>query len=232
MADNETALPEGTDTVIAGASKTGGDTITADTNLVEEREIPAPNGVAERPVVGSGDPAHGLGASTDKGGTGASTGPSGVTAAVSGSSSAQAPASDGSASSDGSLADRLRSSREKLTSQAGDRARGFVGQGLERSAEALANVGRMVGDTATGIDDRLGNDYGDYARRAASAIENAANTIASKDPDELIDDARTFVRNSPGIALAGAAVVGFVVARLVKSGLATTRGEDDDGRDD
>ena len=60
------------------------------------------------------------------------------------------------------------------------------------------------------------------ARRAS--IENVANTIAEKDPDELIEDTRNFVRNSPGIALAGAAVVGFVVARLVKSGLAQGRG--------
>ena len=93
---------------------------------------------------------------------------------------------------------------------------------------ALANVSRMVGDTASGIEERLGPEYGDYARRAASSIENAANSIASKDPDELIDDTREFVRNSPGIALAGAAVVGFVVARLVKSGLGTSRSDDEE----
>jgi ElaB/YqjD/DUF883 family membrane-anchored ribosome-binding protein len=126
----------------------------------------------------------------------------------------------------GGLADRLRSGREQLSSQAGEKARGFVTQGLERTSEALANVSKMVGDTADGIEERLGPEYGDYARRAAGAIENAANTIASKDPDELIEDTRNFVRNSPGIAIAGAAVVGFVVARLLKSGLA--RDEDDD----
>ena len=125
----------------------------------------------------------------------------------------------------GALADRLRTGREQLSSQAGEKARGLVTQGLERTAEALANVSRMVGDTADGIEERLGAEYGDYARRAASSIENVANTIAEKDPDELIEDTREFVRNSPGIALAGAAVVGFVVARLVKSGLA--KDEDD-----
>ena len=77
-----------------------------------------------------------------------------------------------------------------------------------------------------GIDDRLGEEYGEYARRAAGAIEKAANSIAAKDPDELIEDTRKFVRNSPGVALAGAAVVGFVVARLVKTGL--DRGDEDD----
>jgi ElaB/YqjD/DUF883 family membrane-anchored ribosome-binding protein len=199
MPDNEPDLPEGTDTVIAGASATDtpatGDVATTPSDLTEtfgtslaESDTASTGGNSDRPAIGGGN-------------------------------------------SESGLADRLRSGRERLTSQAGDRARGLVGQSLERGAEALANVGRMVGDTAGGIDDRLGNEYGDYARRAAGAIENAANSIASKDPDELIDDARTFVRNSPGIALAGAAVVGFVVARLVKSGLASTRGNGDDGED-
>jgi ElaB/YqjD/DUF883 family membrane-anchored ribosome-binding protein len=134
----------------------------------------------------------------------------------------------GSGSAEGGLADRLRSGRERLAGQAGDKARGLVSQGLERTSEALANVSKMVGDTAGGIDDRLGEEYGDYARRAAGAIENVANAIAEKDPDELIDDTRNFVRNSPGIALAGAAVVGFVVARLLKSGLARGETGDDD----
>jgi len=186
MADIDTDLPEGTDTVINGAAQV--DTPHANSSLTED-------------------------ANTNAGTIG--TGGSAI----------------GGRSSEGGLADRLRTGRDKLSGQAGDRARGFVTQGLERSSEALASVGRMVGDTATGLDERLGNDYGDYARRAASAIENAANTIASKDPDELIDDARTFVRNSPGVALAGAAVVGFVVARLVKSGLGTNSDDDEDDRD-
>jgi ElaB/YqjD/DUF883 family membrane-anchored ribosome-binding protein len=205
MADEKTrALPDGTDTVIEGASEpvnTGaiaidrtaspaegpeGRTVAIeDTALVTDKEIKAPKANAERPVTGSG-------------------------------------------SSEGGLAERFRSGRERLTGQAGDKARGLVGQGLERTAEALANVSKMVGDTAGGIEERLGPEYGEYARRAAGAIENVANTIAEKDPDELFEDTRNFVRNSPGIALAGAAVVGFVVARLIKSGLASETDEDDD----
>ena len=208
MADQDTAaLPDGTDKVIEGAAKTAGPdgTVTAeDTVLVTEREIPAPKGDAERPVTGSGSPEQGLAGNS--------------------SSSGGSPGGSGS----GSWTDRIRSGREQLTSQAGDRARGLVSQGLDRTSEALANVAKMVGDTAPGIEERLGPDYGDYARRAAGAIENVANSIAEKDPDELIDDTRNFVRNSPGIALAGAAVVGFVVARLLKSGLATDDEEDRD----
>ena len=117
------------------------------------------------------------------------------------------------------LVDKVKTSGSKLADQAAGKTRGLVGQGLERSSEALASVSKMVGDTAAGIDERLGTEYGDYARKAAGAIEGAANSLASKTPDELIDDTRDFVKKSPGIALAGAAVVGFVLARLIKTGL-------------
>ena len=117
------------------------------------------------------------------------------------------------------LVDKVKTSGSKLADQAAGKTRGLVGQGLERSSEALASVSKMVGDAAAGIDERLGTEYGDYARKAAGAIEGAANSFASKTPDELIDDTRDFVKKSPGIALAGAAVVGFVLARLVKTGL-------------
>ena len=117
------------------------------------------------------------------------------------------------------VVEKVKTSSNKLAEQAAGKTRGLVGQGLERSSEALASVSKLVGDTAAGIDDRLGQEYGDYARKAAGAIDNAANSLASKSPDELIDDTREFVKRSPGIALAGAAVVGFVLARLVKTGL-------------
>ncbi len=123
----------------------------------------------------------------------------------------------------GRISDKVRTGlstgTEKLSGQAADKARGFVGQGIEKSSEALANVSKMIGDTASGIDERLGTEYGDYARKAATSLEDAANRLASKDADELIDDTRSFVKKSPGIALAGAAVVGFALVRLVKSGL-------------
>jgi hypothetical protein len=115
--------------------------------------------------------------------------------------------------------EKLRGSTDRISGQAADKAREIVGQGLERGGEALANVSKLVGDTAASLDDRLGEEYGEYARRAASALEDAAGRISAKNPDELIDDTREFVRKSPGVALAGAAILGFALVRLVKAGL-------------
>ncbi|HEV2595425.1 MAG TPA: hypothetical protein VGU01_09535 [Sphingomicrobium sp.] len=208
MGDDRTAaLPDGTDHVIEGAAKTkNGETATVeDMALVTQQGTLASSDEAERPAIGS------------------ASAKTGTTTGVSSDSSK----ADTESESQSSIVERIRSGREQLSSQAGDKARGLVTQGLERTSEALANVARMVGDTAPGIEERLGADYGDYARRAAGSIENVANTIASKNPDELIEDTRNFVRNSPGIALAGAAVVGFVVARLLKTGLAATSSSDE-----
>ncbi len=208
MADNKTELPEGTDKVIVGAS-----------------------------ALGSADPTATGAIGSDTGGetdalltTGAAAAPETLGGTGPGTADEAGPATGGTtASGGGSVLQRVRSGGEKLSGQVGDKARGVVGQGLERSAEALSNVSRMIGDTAAGIDERLGQDYGDYARRAAEAIEGAANSLAAKDPNELIDDTREFVRRSPGVALAGAAIVGFAVARLIKTGLAA---RDDDSDDD
>ena len=80
MADEKTAvLPEGTDKVIEGAS---GGVVTADTNLVEDNDVPSRN------------------------------------------------------EAEGGLTERIRQGRESLSTQAGEKARGLVTQGLERSAEA------------------------------------------------------------------------------------------------
>ncbi|MDQ3482897.1 MAG: hypothetical protein M3448_05775 [Pseudomonadota bacterium] len=143
------------------------------------------------------------------------------------SSTARSASTAGSGENSG-LMDKVRDQSGKLSEQAAGKAREFVGQGMERSAEAISNVSRLVGDTASGLDERLGEEYGNYARRAAETLEGTATRLASKDPDELIDDTREFIRKSPGVALAGAAIVGFALARLVKSGLSEA-GDDDDG---
>lgn len=129
---------------------------------------------------------------------------------------------------DDTLVGKVKSSAGNLSGQAADKARDWVGQGLVSSSDALTSVSRMIADTAEGIDERLGREYGDYARRAAQSIDSTATSLRTKDPEQLIDDTRTFVRKSPGVALAGAAILGFAVARLVKSGL-DSAGLDRDG---
>ncbi len=114
---------------------------------------------------------------------------------------------------------RFKSGTDKLSGQAADKARGLVGQGLNAAAKRSPTSPSWSATPPPSLDERLGEEYGEYARRAAGALEDAANNISAKNPDELIDDTREFVRKSPGVALAGAAIIGFALVRLVKSGL-------------
>jgi hypothetical protein len=247
MADEQ--LPEGTDTILTDADLAGlGDDLgvggTPGPGKGSESSF-ATSGTAgggsasvgSTPGIGRSDDSldstgaeadlitTGVDMSTETSGTGAGTsgalnsGSSGTGNSGSSSSSSGSSSTSGSGSSGGGVKQALRNSTDKLRSTAGDKALGLVGQGIDRSRDALTSISSIIGDTAANLDERLGSQYGDYARNAAQAIERAASGLADKDPEELVDDARTFVRKSPGVALAGAAILGFALVRVVKSGL-------------
>lgn len=117
--------------------------------------------------------------------------------------------------------------------QAGDKARVYAVQGKDRATEALDNLAKLVSDAADSVDQQIGPQYGAYARQAADAVSGFSTTLRDKDVDELVEDAGNLVRSSPAIAIGLAAAVGFVLVRLVKSGLETTTaaaaGKADDG---
>jgi ElaB/YqjD/DUF883 family membrane-anchored ribosome-binding protein len=113
-----------------------------------------------------------------------------------------------------------------FSEQAGSKVKDYTLQGKDRAVEALDNVASLVSDAAEQVSERLGEQYGGYIRQAADAVEGLASNLRDKDADELIDDARGLVKSSPAIAIAAAAAVGFVLARVVKSGLAPKAGND------
>lgn len=73
----------------------------------------------------------------------------------------------------------------------------------------------MVGESAAQIDEKLGEQYGDYARKASRTLQETSAKLDSKSVEELGEDAREMVRKSPGVAVGIAAVVGFFLARLI-----------------
>ena len=117
----------------------------------------------------------------------------------------------------------LRERAGQYGSQAADRARTLADTGKEKASGALAQLSTMIGDAAGQVDGKLGAQYGDYARSAAGTVQTFADQLQAKDVDELIEDARSFVKKSPGVAIGVAAALGFVVARLVQSGLDSNR---------
>ncbi|WP_448657493.1 hypothetical protein ACPVPU_08475 [Sphingomonas sp. CJ99] len=115
--------------------------------------------------------------------------------------------------------DALKEQAGKLGSQAADKARSFAAEGKDKASGALNEFARMIDDAAGTVDEKVGEQYGQYARSAASAVAGLAGTIDRKDVDELMDDMRDFVRKSPAVAIGAAAAIGFVLARVIKAGV-------------
>lgn len=125
-------------------------------------------------------------------------------------------------------AQQLKDEASKLGTQAADRAREFAGQGKEKATGALDEVAKLFEGAALDVDSRLGEEYGKYARSAAQGISNLAESLRGKEVDDLIADASEFVKKSPVIAVGAAAALGFVVARLIKSGVDAASAETTD----
>jgi len=113
------------------------------------------------------------------------------------------------------LADTTSKAREQAT----DRALGLAEQGKARATTALTQLSEMLTDAAGQVDEKLGPQYGQYARSAAEQVSGFTASIDAKSVDDLVEDVRGFVRQSPGVAIGAAAAIGFVMARLLSSGL-------------
>lgn len=112
--------------------------------------------------------------------------------------------------------DKLNSTSGEWTTQAKEKATGYANEGKAKASGAIAGLGKLVSDNAALIDEKVGLKYGEYARSAAQSLQDASARLDAKELDELAEDAKEFVRKSPGLAIGMAAVGGFLLARLLR----------------
>jgi ElaB/YqjD/DUF883 family membrane-anchored ribosome-binding protein len=196
-------LPEGTDHIINGAMETGG-------------------------TAGASSGFIGASGGDGTGGTAAPAGGTEMTT-TEGTGGPAAAGEDGGTGVGSGVTDQVRSQIYNLRDQAGGKVREFADTGKSRATDVLEELSRVVADTADSIDERLGNNYGEYARKAADSVAGLAENLRSRDVDELYDNVRSAVRKSPGVAIGIAAVVGFTLVRLIKAGLPEDEGSSSGG---
>ncbi len=114
------------------------------------------------------------------------------------------------------LVGEARANAEKYGSMAKTRAADLAVDAKSAASDGIASLGQVVSDTAPKIDEKLGEQYGDYARKASRALAETSAKLEAKSVEELGDDAREMVRKSPGVAVGIAAIAGFMLARLFR----------------
>lgn len=231
MADTNNKLPEGTDTVIeaggtggsgggsgrSGTTNQGNSPSTATNSTGGRTSTTASDSQTDALITGSTGSRSSTGSTGSVGGTGSigSTASTGSTGSSTGSSGHSSSGDSNSGGIRGMVGNVTTKARDEAT----NRARSFVGDGLKSGSATLGNIANIIEDTVEQIGERLGPQYADYARTASQTINRYATTLESKDPEELVDDARELIRKSPGVALTGAAILGFGLVRLLKVGM-------------
>lgn len=117
------------------------------------------------------------------------------------------------------LVTQARDQIANLRGQAGQRLRSYADEGKGKASDLLEEFGGVLSDAARSVDERLGGQYGEYAHRAAGAVSDFAGKVRNKNVDDFVDDAREFVRKSPAVAIGIAAVAGFALVRVLRTGL-------------
>ncbi len=133
------------------------------------------------------------------------------------------PVTDSTTTADtvGGAKQTLKDEASKLSAKATDKARSLADEGKARATGALDEFSKLMEDAAGTVDEKLGEQYGQYARSAAKAISGFSDGLRGKEVEDLLADASDFVRKSPAIAIGTAAALGFVLARIVKAGVDT-----------
>jgi ElaB/YqjD/DUF883 family membrane-anchored ribosome-binding protein len=111
---------------------------------------------------------------------------------------------------------QVRTRGDDWSTEAKTKASELAQEGKARATEALSGLGKLVGDNAPAIEERLGAQYGDYARSASQSLQSTAAKLEQKSVEQLGEDARELVRKSPAAAVGLAALAGFLLARIFR----------------
>lgn len=123
---------------------------------------------------------------------------------------------------------KVKEQASALGSEALDSARKAANQGKDMAAEALDEISKLATSAAGVVDERVGTQYGDYARKAASSVSSAATSLQNKDIDDIVADTTAFVRKRPAVAIGALAMIGLFVTSLVRGSSKTSAVENND----
>jgi hypothetical protein len=135
------------------------------------------------------------------------------------------------------LAGTVRGQAEQVTGELAGQARDLLNEtrGQLRSqadaqtsqlARALFQVGGQAVALSEGRPEQAG-PLADYAEQAATWLDTCAAQIEDRGIEGLASDVVDFARRRPGLFLAGAAVLGVGVGRLIRSGAVSSTPDSD-----
>lgn len=98
------------------------------------------------------------------------------------------------------------------------KAEELAGRSAESGAAAVAALGKTAATLAESLEDQS-PAVAEYVRSTGQRIDRLADDLRDKSAGELLTIATDFGKRQPLALLAGSAIVGFALARIVKAGM-------------
>jgi hypothetical protein len=103
-----------------------------------------------------------------------------------------------------------------LAATAEEKARQSAEEKKRQAAEQVDDVARAVEGVAEPLEKAIPL-AGPYVRSGASEIRRLSSTLRDRSIDDLMDEAREFARQRPGVVLISAVITGLALARFMKA---------------
>lgn len=113
------------------------------------------------------------------------------------------------------LVDRASEEAEKLSSAAKEYGAAFAQRRKAGTADTISDIAQNLRELSDKMSDRP--NLLSIMENAADSLEDVADGIRTRSFSDLYDDAEAFARARPLTVAAGAAVVGLLAARFLKS---------------
>lgn len=112
--------------------------------------------------------------------------------------------------------EQIKQQGQEVAAQAKRQAADAVKSRQHDAAEQLGGVAKALRDAADDFPEQQ-RWLAQGAQQTAQMVDNLAQTLRENDPQELLRRVERYAREQPTVVLGGAALVGFVAARFLKS---------------
>ena len=115
------------------------------------------------------------------------------------------------------VAQQARQQANQLANRGSEQAKSQLATQKDQAVERLSPIKSALQESAHQLRNQGQDSVAQYADRAAEQVERFSGYLRENDVDQLLEEARNFARSRPALFLGGAAALGFLGTRFLKS---------------
>jgi hypothetical protein len=115
------------------------------------------------------------------------------------------------------LAQQARQQAGRLANRGGEQVKSQLGTQKHRASQRMVPVQSALRETAHQLRSQGQGPMAEYAEKASDQVERFSGYLRETDVDEIIDEVRGVARRRSALFVGGAAALGFLATRFLKS---------------